>query len=174
MRRIILKKRLFGTRRPNEKKVRVLLWCCILATLAAIFFFSAQAGSRSTQTSGLVVKLIIRLFYPDYDTYTAARQSGVFAEITQYVRKGAHFLEYMTLGFLLTLLLKSYGIFFAPLCAWLGSSLYACTDELHQTLVSARAGTWWDVLLDSGGGLTGVLAAMAVAALIRRRQKAQK
>jgi VanZ family protein len=31
---------------------------------------------------------------------------------------------------------------------------YAITDELHQTLVDGRVGTWRDVLIDSAGALT--------------------
>ena len=39
---------------------------------------------------------------------------------------------------------------------------YAVTDELHQTLVDGRIGTWHDVLIDTAG-------ALAAAWLIRRR-----
>jgi VanZ family protein len=31
---------------------------------------------------------------------------------------------------------------------------YAITDELHQTFVDGRVGTWRDVLIDSAGALT--------------------
>ena len=34
---------------------------------------------------------------------------------------------------------------------------YAITDELHQTLVDGRVGTWRDVLIDSAGALTAAL-----------------
>lgn len=43
---------------------------------------------------------------------------------------------------------------------------YAVTDELHQTLVDGRIGTWHDVLIDTAGALTA-------AWLIRRRVRAQ-
>jgi VanZ family protein len=40
---------------------------------------------------------------------------------------------------------------------------YAVTDELHQTFVDGRTGTWRDVLIDSAG-------ALSAAWLIRRRR----
>lgn len=43
---------------------------------------------------------------------------------------------------------------------------YAITDELHQTLVDGRVGTWRDVAIDSAGALT------AAAAIHRRRARA--
>jgi len=45
---------------------------------------------------------------------------------------------------------------------------YAITDELHQTLVDGRVGTWRDVLIDSAGALT------AAAAIHRLRVRAAR
>lgn len=42
---------------------------------------------------------------------------------------------------------------------------YAVTDEVHQSFVDGRVGTWRDVLLDSAGALT----AAALIARARRR-----
>ena len=41
--------------------------------------------------------------------------------------------------------------------AWLLTTFYASTDEVHQMFVAGRAGMVTDVLLDSTGALTGVL-----------------
>jgi VanZ family protein len=44
---------------------------------------------------------------------------------------------------------------------------YAITDEIHQTFVDGRVGTWRDVLIDSAGALTA--AALIARARARRR-----
>lgn len=70
-------------------------------------------------------------------------------------RKATHFGEY----FLLT------GLWWWALSTRLGDERallpalaiaigYAITDEIHQTLVDGRVGTWRDVLIDSAGALT--------------------
>jgi len=36
-------------------------------------------------------------------------------------------------------------------------TMYAITDELHQSFVPSREGSVWDVLLDTTGGAFGLL-----------------
>ena len=55
--------------------------------------------------------------------------------------------------------------------SWGIGAMYACTDELHQLITDGRSGQWTDVLLDSGGVLTGVLAASLILLAIRRKGK---
>ena len=54
--------------------------------------------------------------------------------------------------------------------SWAGCTLYAATDEIHQLFVAGRTGKWQDVLLDSSGALAGLLLAMFMLWLIRRRR----
>ena len=70
---------------------------------------------------------------------------------------------------LLTLLLDSYCARWHWL-SWAGCTLYAATDEIHQLFVAGRTGKWQDVLLDSSGALAGLLLAMFMLWLIRRRR----
>jgi hypothetical protein len=60
-------------------------------------------------------------------------------------RKATHFSEY----FVLTTLW-----WWALLPALAIAIGYAITDEIHQTFVDGRVGTWTDVLIDSAGALT--------------------
>ena len=69
----------------------------------------------------------------------------------------------------LTLLLDSYCARWHWL-SWAGCTLYAATDEIHQLFVAGRTGKWQDVLLDSSGALAGLLLAMFMLWLIRRRR----
>ena len=112
------------------------LWLPPLLLMAAIFALSAQ---------------------PSLD-------SG-FGWIDSVGRKLVHFGEYALLCFLWwRLLRRGMPSRRAALAAFLISSLYAASDELHQSFVEGRHGTPVDWAIDSAGAAA---AALAVAA--RRR-----
>jgi VanZ family protein len=67
------------------------------------------------------------------------------------LRKCAHAAEYAILGALLQRAVRR-----EPLAVLLGS-VYAATDELHQSFVTGRQGSALDWLLDTGGVVVGVL-----------------
>lgn len=147
---------------------RAILWLITLALLLLMFGFSAQEGTQSGSISGKIARPI---------TDSLAQRQGLtgqaywklYAQVDFAVRKTAHFLEYMLLGLLLTLLLDSYRARWHWL-SWAGCTLYAATDEIHQLFVAGRTGKWQDVLLDSSGALAGLLLAMFMLWLIRRRR----
>ncbi len=72
------------------------------------------------------------------------------------LRKVGHAAEYAVLGALLARAIPS-----APTAVASGV-LYAVTDELHQTLVPGRQGSFRDVAIDSAGVLAGVALARRV------------
>jgi VanZ family protein len=112
------------------------LWLPPMLLMGLIFFFSAQ---------------------PSLD-------SGL-GFIDTVGRKVVHFGEYALLCFLWWRLLRT-GLpdRRAALVAFLISSLYAATDELHQSFVDGRHGTPVDWAIDTAGA-----AAAALAATARRR-----
>lgn len=133
-----------------------------------MFGFSAQEGEQSSSISGKIARPI---------TDSLAQRQGLtgqaywklYAQVDFAVRKTAHFSEYMLLGLLLTLLLDSYRVRWHWL-SWAGCTIYAAADEIHQLFVAGRTGKWQDVVLDSSGALAGLLLAMLVLRLIRRRR----
>lgn len=133
-----------------------------------MFGFSAQEGEQSSSISGKIARPI---------TDSLAQRQGLtgqaywklYAQVDFAVRKTAHFSEYMLLGLLLTLLLDSYRVRWHWL-SWAGCTIYAAADEIHQLFVAGRTGKWQDVVLDSSGALAGLLLAMLVLWLIRRRR----
>jgi VanZ family protein len=77
-------------------------------------------------------------------------------------RKLIHFGEYALLCFLWWRLLRTrMPDRRAALAALLVSSLYAATDELHQSYVDGRHGTPVDWAIDTAGAATAVLALRA-------------
>jgi VanZ family protein len=113
------------------------LWLPPLLLMAIIFFFSAQ---------------------PDLD-------SGL-GWIDLVGRKLIHVAEYALLCFLWWRLLRTgMSSSRAALVAFVVSSLYAATDELHQSFVEGRAGTPVDWAIDS----IGAAAVAARVAVLERR-----
>lgn len=129
----------------------------VIAIMAFIFFQSALPADLSSEESGRVVDLIVRLFR---GVAPIDRETLVFI-----VRKGAHFTEYMILGGFLVPAVKEWmAVDTTPvpvvrerITAWLAGTLYAVTDEIHQSFVPGRSCELRDMGIDSCGVLAGVL-----------------
>ena len=85
-----------------------------------------------------------------------------------FVRKSAHLIEYTVLALLLWRALRSVSLLrthtlIAFGAALLGSTLFAASDEFHQTFVKSRTASGRDVLLDVAGALLGLLIAVSFA-----------
>ena len=155
----------------QQTPIRMALTLLTVTVMALIFWFSTEDAERSDATSGVFSRMVIAALYPEYESYPAERQQELYDEIQHAVRKTAHFTEYAVLGFLMRLCIESWvgKRRLISLVSWLTGTLYACTDEIHQLLTDGRSGQWTDVLIDSGGVLTGVLIVILLLILIRRR-----
>ena len=143
---------------------RAFLWCMVLGTAALIFCFSAQTGEASGGLSERLARALLRVFAP-------AREEALLDRAEFFVRKGAHFGEYAFLAFWICLLLRDYGVRRCGRAAWGLATLYACTDEAHQLLVSGRAGMLRDVIIDSCGALAGVGVALGILLIKKQRNR---
>ena len=151
-----------------------------------IFAQSALPSELSSEESGVIVDLIMRVIE---GILPYGREVIVFA-----VRKGAHFMEYLILGAVLVPAVKEWrvasrlpgggsdlpeaapGLLMAggaPV-SWLIGTAYAVTDEFHQSLVPGRSCELRDVVIDSCGVLTGVLAALLAGWIKARRIKSRQ
>lgn len=132
--------------------VLTVLWCCV------IFSFSAEKGETSTDTSGRVCKIVASIFVKDFEDLPQVDQQEIVGNLQLFVRKTAHFTAYALLGFLASMdfrrkkFLKRLGFSTAFVC------LYAISDEIHQLFVPDRSGRALDVLIDTTGGVCGILA----------------
>ncbi len=121
----------------------VLLW------MVLIFFLSHQDGNRSSETSEWVLHLFMAL------GLTESRIESW--NLGFWVRKTAHFTEYLILTLILFKWLsgKMKGKS-ALFISWITAVLYACTDELHQSFIPFRTATPFDVGVDALGGMLAV------------------
>ena len=151
--------------------VRILLTVLTLAVMGMIFFISTETAEQSDETSGYFTRQVIDVLYPDYAKYEKKQQQSLYDSIQTVIRKMAHYTEFAILGFLMRLCLESWfgkRKWQTPV-SWGLSTLYASTDEMHQILIDGRSGQWTDILLDSAGVLSGVLIAVLVLFLVRKR-----
>ena len=148
---------------------KVLLLLLTVGMMVVIFVFSAEPAADSDRTSGFLVDLVLYIACPKYDALSPDGQLAVYQTLQHLVRKTAHFSEYAMLGFLLRLCLESwFPKARLSLWAWLGGTLYAVSDEIHQLSVAARSGQFQDVLLDSCGVIAGVIVGWVILTLLRR------
>ncbi len=137
--------------------------------MAVIFYFSAQPGEASSQSSLGVGRLIGRVFVEGYEDWPKERQDLFAEKIDHPIRKSAHAAEYAVLAILLFLALRRR--FWA---AFALAAAYAASDEFHQRFVPARSGQISDVLLDSAGALAGLLLLAGVTFLVRGRAEKRR
>ena len=75
-------------------------------------------------------------------------------QLTFYVRKSAHFLEYTLLGASIYMAARGRH---QLLNSWLIATAYAISDEIHQHFIPGRSCELRDICIDSLGSLSGIL-----------------
>ena len=142
---------------------RVVFTLALAGCIWFIFSNSMAVAQVSSASSGRVLQLM----------QVALRRLGhpaLAQRLTMhFVRKLAHFCEYLLEGFLLMLCMRVYsrhplGHITVPM---LGGVLTALTDETIQLYSPGRSSQVTDVWLDSVGVLAGILAALVLMALCR-------
>jgi VanZ family protein len=135
--------------------------------MAVIFF--ASTGEFSAANTNLLIKPILRWFFPNLSNERVAA-------LHFFIRKCAHFTEYAILGWLVAraFIASSRG---ALRRHWLADGIvfigvYALTDEFHQSFVASRTASIYDSLIDLSGGVVALIL-VAVFRWRRKRRVAQ-
>jgi len=112
----------------------------------------------SSEHTGSVLYSLLTHLFGHIDYYK-------FVVFHHYLRKTGHVVGYGMLGLLL---LRGWRATFGraqallwrtSLLSWLGTAFVASMDELHQSYIPSRTGTWRDAVLDSVAGLAFLLVA---------------
>lgn len=123
-----------------------------------IFWLSATPAEESTDMSLSAGSIVAKILNPNFDELTESEQKAFVEKIDHPVRKSAHAGEYALLGMLF---MGSLGAYRAGgrriIAAWVCTSVYAATDEIHQLFVAGRSCQISDVMLDSAGAAAGIL-----------------
>jgi VanZ family protein len=135
-------------------------WLPVLIWMALIF--SASSDNKSFQHSSRIIGPLLRWLFPHISEHTVDWVVLVF-------RKCAHLTEYAVFGFLCWRALRkpvkndlrSWSWKEAGLAVFL-VALYAGSDEFHQSFVPGRDASIRDVMIDTIGGIVGLLFLWAV------------
>lgn len=138
----------------KSRKIYVAIsWILVLICMCIIFSLSAQIASESAELSGSFIRAIFQLVGIEL------QQEGI--------RTVAHMLEFMGLSLLMfNAVYATWEKRITPLIAFVGTVVYAITDEIHQIFVPGRAFQISDILVDSTGALIGVTASFVILKII--------
>lgn len=139
------------------QKIKIVFAVLTAAIMVCIFLFSCENADESSDTSGIIVNLILNVFYRDFENMTMAEQTETMSQISHIIRKTAHFTIYAALGFFSSLTVGRRKIFSrCSLWVVLFCFAYAFSDEVHQYFVPGRSCMFTDMLIDTCGGITGM------------------
>jgi len=130
------------------KNKKLLATISLIIWLFVIFFFSNQEGTSSSGTSNIIVDFIMAVFNLSKNNLET---------VAFIVRKLAHFTEYFVLGLLTINAFKYYIKDKLLMYSIIFVLIYAVSDEIHQAFIPGRASMIMDTLIDSLGGLVGII-----------------
>ena len=123
--------------------------------MGIIFYLSSQSADESSEQSGFLLNLIMKIF-----------GSGFFTQFI--IRKLAHFCEFTLLCFLFNC--SFYFTFEKPkkLLSLGLTSLYALSDEIHQIFIEGRSCEFRDWVIDTLGALIGLIVFVLLSLIIKK------
>ena len=136
-----------------KKKIIIAVWWVLVAVcMGVIFYLSAQDGGTSEALSDEVKTVF-----------------GIPVAIN-IIRKGAHFLEFAGLAFLVFNALRATCGRNRPALSFIITAAYAVSDEIHQLFVEGRACRIFDVFVDSCGAVSAILFMMFIFSVWEKRR----
>ncbi len=149
---------------------RIVSSVLLLGWMVLIFVLSSENAGASANTSGQIIKKIAEVVNRDFANLPIAQQHSIIENWQDVVRTMAHFIEYVVLGFLSAntvraLKLKQNAIFWLPI---LICCIYAISDEIHQYFVPGRSCQFQDIVVDTLGGVAGIVCFLVLMWLIKK------
>ena len=137
--------------------LKIIFTVLTIVWMIVIYSFSNQKAIKSTDSSQSFVRSTIIKIYRFFDHDASEEKiNNIVEKLDVPVRKLGHLTEFLILGILVMLTLKSYGIDDYKI-ATLVCFLYSCSDEIHQLFVEGRSGNLIDVIIDVVGSVLGIL-----------------
>ena len=131
-----------------------------IVVMYCILNFSGQTGTDSAQLSYKVTEKLVLIASDITDKNLSPAEVAVYVEkYHYYVRKLAHFTEYMILAITVAFPLYVYGMrgFFLVIFAGAFCVGFACLDEYRQSFSLGRTPSKKDVFIDSCGVFVGII-----------------
>ena len=148
--------------KKNDKKqqIKIIKIILIVIWMVVIFSFSNQGGTKSSNTSQKVTKVIIDMV----GNNSKAQNEQFIANLEKVIRKLAYYSIYTVGG----ILIMSYSYTLdkprrQQVCeSLIFGAFYAVTDELHQFFVPGRSARFFDIGIDTLGVFTGIAIYMMI------------
>ena len=139
-----------------KRKIIVSVLLCVI-WLGVIFYNGTRQGEISQNTSKEVINIAGNLVH--VSETTKARLNIKFSDINFYVRKNAHFFQYLVLSILLCAAVSKFKLYksskiFLLLFLLL---LFPVMDEFIQKYIPGRTSNVADIVIDFSGGILGML-----------------
>ncbi|MFC4322508.1 VanZ family protein [Litchfieldia salsa] len=134
-------------------KKRIIWWVITIGYCYMIFHATGSPSFTGDSTSSMLgdsIKTVYDFLGISWDPYLLVDQLNFI------IRKSGHVIAFGLLGILFRFALGD--IKRAYLYAWILTTVYAMTDEFHQSLVPSRTASIMDVGLDSIGAGLALLA----------------
>lgn len=131
-----------------------------IVVMYCILNFSGQSGVDSAQLSYKVTQKLVIIANDVTNKNLTAEEIDIYTEkYHYYVRKLAHFTEYMILAVTVAFPLYVYGMRGIWLMLFAGSFCvgFACLDEYMQSFSAGRSPSKKDVFIDSCGVFVGII-----------------
>ena len=128
--------------------------------MIVIFMFSNQDNEDSKKISENVInKTIEATSSVTKKNISENDKKSIVDNSITYVRKSAHFFEYLVLGLLMINVLRFYMVFDKKIIilSMLLCVLYSISDEIHQLFIYGRSAEVFDTLIDSIGSSMGII-----------------
>lgn len=125
-----------------QRWIPVIVWCI------AIYFFSESSWFTGENTKRVLDMVL------SYLPFGGGREEGL-PLLNFIVRKLAHLTEFGILAVLVWRALEPMRL--AYVGAWIFATVYAMTDEWHQSFEPGRTATPKDVVIDSCGALVALI-----------------
>lgn len=144
--------------------------------MTCIFYLSCESAETSSQTSAGLIETVVETFVPSYKEMPEEVKTDYISSLQETIRTLAHFTIFGALGvtgagFVATFKGKFYFklIFTQAFC-----SLYALSDEYHQTFSEGRSFQLIDICIDSLGAFCGIIAVFLIALVFAEKEGINK
>ena len=135
--------------------IKIIKIILVISCMVTIFILSNDTAEKSSKKSS---KLIVNIGETlTRKKFTEKEKKKYIKKYSHLVRKTAHLIAYLVLGFLIASLLSEYMAINKRLIviSILLTMSYSILDEIHQTFIVGRSGEIKDVIIDTLGGVVG-------------------
>ncbi|MDR6121430.1 VanZ family protein [Bacillus sp. SLBN-46] len=136
--------------------IAAIIWMTGIFCATQLPYFTGENTSKT-------IEKVVDTEHKSIDTPSA--DHGVIEVLNFFIRKATHLTAFGILAFLLFKSLETTR--FPYIFAWGITSLYAMSDEYHQSFMPGRMATYKDVLIDAFGALI----VLSVVYLFKRKRK---